>query len=131
MSDLPIATRAYVVEGNRRLNRWRIEGQNGLFKFRVMFGKKQQPLAGELLARFKTYAEGGYSVGCFYPYNDVIPPMSIPVEKDVIQGKPHIRISWNGNWRCFPGEEWTEAMEKEAREFLRKKRITEIIFDIK
>jgi hypothetical protein len=130
MNDVPIAQRAYIAAGNsKNLRRWRIEGHNGLFRFRVMPGKNQHPFEGEVLAKFKTHDEAGYSKGYFSPDDGVIPILKIPVEKTVIQGKTYFRVSWGSGWQCIPGEEWTDEVEKEARKVLKDRRITELEFE--
>jgi hypothetical protein len=93
-----------------------------------MFGKRQHPFEGEVVAKFKTHDPTGYSIGCFRPCDGVIPLIKIPVKKIEIQGKSYFRVSWGTGWRCLPGEEWTAELEKEARKVLRNRRITELEF---
>jgi hypothetical protein len=129
MDETPVAQRAYVVDNGKHLNRWTIEGHNGLFRFRVMSGKKQQLFQGEVEAKFKTYDKTGFSMAYFHPDDGEIPPLKIPVEKTIIQDKPYFRISWGSGWRCILGKEWTAEVEKEARTILKNRRITEVEFD--
>ncbi|MFA5766305.1 MAG: hypothetical protein WC919_00080 [Candidatus Paceibacterota bacterium] len=126
MNNLPLAQRA--MKNGKRINRWKIEGHNGLFRFRVTFGRKQRPLEGETLAK---YGPAEYNIGCFQPDDDAIPPVLIPVEKIVIAGKPYFRVSWGSGWRCIQGEEWTAEIEQEARKTLADKHITELEFAFK
>jgi hypothetical protein len=123
MNDLPLAQR--IVKNGKRLNRWKIEGHNGLFRFRVTFGRKQRPQEGETVAK---YGPADYNIGCFQPCEDIPQVFLIPVEKIVIQGKPYFRVSWGTGWRCIQGEEWTDEIEQEARKALADRRITEIEF---
>jgi hypothetical protein len=124
-----MAKRVYVIEGNRRPKRWKIEGLNGLFNFRVMAGKKPSKNKDDVIARFQLYPNSNFQVAYFYPSQSIpAEKVKIPVEKCIISGKQHFRVRWGTGWECLPGEEWTEEMEAKAKEILVKKHITEIEF---
>jgi hypothetical protein len=130
----PIARR--IAEFNQP-KRWTIEGLEGLYVFRRIVGNKPKPREDAIVARFETNNDAGFTDAYFtkcqtqQKFTFQFETAKIPVKRCVVSGQQHFRVSWGNGWQCFPGEEWTEEMETEAREVLKKKRITmvEFVFD--
>jgi hypothetical protein len=121
----PIARPHRVVENGRYVVRWTIPRHKGLFSFRVMAGRRQSMMEGEVLARFLSLNGSRYIDAYFRP---VSLPVPIFISRFRYNGKMHFCLRCPGGIQYIKGATWTESVERKARRICKYRHMSNVAF---